>query len=69
MWMLASLITLAVLLISLFSYGKLKQNEGAKAARSKEKDADYEHAEDIRDRADRGFAKRVRELDDAGYRD
>lgn len=65
----AVLVSASVLMIALFSYGKLKKNEGAKAARSEDKEADYEHAEAIRDRADRGLVDRMRALDDAGYRD
>jgi membrane protein DedA with SNARE-associated domain len=45
------------------------KREGASEANAKAMEADYENAEDIRRRVSIDRAKRVRELDDAGWRD
>ena len=50
-------------------YGKLKMNEGAKLARTGDKENDYARAEAIRDRVDRGLVNGVRSFSDKGYRD
>jgi hypothetical protein len=47
---------------------EMKRNQ-ALSATMKAKDADYENADDIRRRVSTDRAKRVRELDDAGWRD
>lgn len=45
------------------------KREGTSRANSDARDADYENAEDIRRRVSTDRAQRVRELDDAGWRD
>lgn len=45
------------------------KREGRRDERHEAQEADYENAADIRDRIDRNRDQRVRELDDAGYRD
>lgn len=62
-------ISVIVLVVSMFSYGKIKQNQGKQQAKAQAKDEDYEHAEAIRDRVDTKLDDRVRSLDEAGYRD
>lgn len=45
------------------------RGDGKSSANQDAMENDYENADAIRDRVDRDRAKRVRELDDAGYRD
>lgn len=47
----------------------LGKREGATGERRRAQEADHEQADAIRDRIDRNLDQRVRELDDAGYRD
>lgn len=54
---------------ALWGWGKSKKEEGRRTERQEAQEADYENAADIRDRVDRNRDQRVRELDDAGYRD
>jgi hypothetical protein len=56
-------------LLSLFGYGKRKERQGEKRAEDKAKEADHENANEIRNRVERDLPQRVRELDDAGFRD
>ena len=53
----------------LWGYGRHKTKQGAQARDQKARDQDYEKADAIRDRVDRHLDERVRDLDDAGYRD
>lgn len=50
-------------------YGKAKERRGRLDERQDAEDADYEHAEDIRGRVERDLDERLRDFDDAGYRD
>ncbi len=47
----------------------LGKHEGRRTERQEAREADYENAADIRDRVDHNRDQRLRELDDAGYRD
>lgn len=57
------------LVLTLLTFGKTQRNTGAKLARAKDQEADYEHAEDIRTRVDRDLPDRLHTYDDAGFRD
>lgn len=57
------------LLLALVTFGAVQRNTGAKAARSRDKEKDREHADRISARIDAHADSRMRQFDDAGYRD
>ena len=52
-----------------FVNNKVQQRKGAKKNAQKAKEADHEHADEIRDNVERNLDERVRDLDGAGFRD
>lgn len=54
---------------TILGYGARQRAKGRKQAETKAEEADDEHADDIRDRVERGLPERVRKHDDAGWRD
>ena len=54
---------------AIFGYGVVKKKQGRKKAEQKMKEADHADAAKIRDNVERNLDKRVRKLDDAGFRD
>ena len=59
---------LALLVAILAAWGAGRVG-GKRSARTEARDEDYEHADDIRRRVERGADDRVRKHDDAGWRD
>jgi hypothetical protein len=64
-WVAAAFAVVAALL----GWGQSKKRQGANEAKAEGQIEDYENAQDINRRVSDGRADRVRELDDAGYRD
>ena len=59
----------ALAVLAALSFGAVKKREGRKEAEQKAKEADYENAADIRDRARAVTPEQLRKYDDAGFRD
>lgn len=57
------------LITAYFVNNKVQQNKGKKKQQQKAKEADRENAVEIRDNVKHNLDKRVRDLDDAGFRD
>lgn len=64
-WVVAALAAVAALL----GWGQSKKRQGVAEAKAEAQTEDYENAQDIRRRVSDDRADRLRELDDAGYRD
>lgn len=59
----------ATVILALFGYGRAKKHEGRKETYIEMKAKDHEAASELRDRVDLNLDDRVRQFDDAGYRD
>lgn len=64
-----TLVGAALAVMAALSFGAIKKREGRKEAEQKATEADYENADDIRDRARAVTPEQLREYDDAGFRD
>ncbi len=56
-------------LAALLGFGVLKKQQGKAQEKAKAQVEDFEHAESIRDRVRDNRADRLRQYDDAGWRD
>lgn len=56
-------------IIGLFAYGRVQKRKGKKEVLREVQEADYENAAEINDRVERNLDKRVRDMDDRGWRD
>ena len=56
-------------IVAILTFGQLQKRKGRKEERRKAKEADNENAAEIRDRVERDLPDRVRDFDDAGFRD
>jgi hypothetical protein len=63
------LIAIAGGIAALLGYGARQKAKGRSEARMKSKEADHEKAAEIRNRIESDLSDRLREFDDAGYRD
>ena len=62
-------IAIIAAIIGVFGYGAAKKRQGKTEAKGKAQVEDYEHAESIRNRVRDNRADRLRQYDDAGWRD
>lgn len=63
------LAALGGLVAAAFAFVWKNRRDAVKLDRAKQKEKDHAKADDIRDRVERDLPKRVRDFDDAGFRD
>ncbi|MCB1343640.1 MAG: hypothetical protein KDK24_21740 [Pseudooceanicola sp.] len=60
---------LVLAVLALMGFGRRERRAGRQEVQSEAMEADHEKADAIRDRVERDLPDRVRDFDDAGYRD